>query len=320
MSNYEDIFDFTEEDDETDEDGDLTIPFTSSLDVSGVYGVISASVKQARNGDLMANYVLRNKDGFINAIHFDVAYCLNEGDIAHVSGTRTVYNGAPQITISSIRKVDINDVDITEILPVSLKHKTINAEMTDMIDSISNNAVAEFVASILSDYPAFYNVPAAKRIHHAWIGGLADHSLQVARIVSYLAKDYECNTDIATAGALLHDIGKVVEIEPRAMFSYTDEGQLKGHSYIGAVMVRDSAIKYGLPSDIRDNLEHIILSHHGSLDKGAVVKPATREALLVHLADMLDASMVCAVEFIKNDRTDGLWTAYDSKMDMKFRK
>lgn len=310
------IFDGTDSDDSYNDEE--LFGHTSKAEV---YGVLSVSTKTLKNGGFLVSYTFRNAAECIDAVHFDGDICCKEGDIVEVLGDRGFYQGNPQITVWSIKKVQPTDENIKKVLPVSqYSMESIKSEINNLLGSLPNKEISNFISSLLESYPNFYTSSAAKRMHHAWVGGLAEHSLQVAKIASQHAEDYKCNRDIVTAGALLHDIGKIVEIEANSLFSYSDEGQMFGHSYIGANIVRNHAEKCPLNNDVLADIEHIILSHHGEHEYGAVVRPVTKEAMLVHYADLIDASMTKVKEFIESDKSDNRWTFYDPDSKRSYKK
>ncbi len=295
---------------------------------NNIYAITSLQTKTARNGDKVSSFVLRNKQGFLNAVLFGICDC-KEGDIVEVSGTMGYYNNAPQINIYQIKTVKPTEEYINKVLPsCKTPVEVLKSDVKILIDQIKDKALAEFIDRLIGSQPKFYTAPAAKRIHHATIGGLAEHSIQVAKIASSYAPYYNCNADIVIAGGLLHDIGKICEFDVTGNINYSNTGRLLGHSHIGTQMVVVTAIFNNTMEDKHpaisestvEDILHIILSHHGEQEYGAAVKPATVEALLVHLADYMDSKMDAAIEQIKNDSTPGDWTSYDHATETAYRK
>ncbi len=157
----------------------------------------------------------------------------------------------------------------------------------------------------------FRRWPAAVRHHGAVAGGLLEHTVNVATIAQRLAELYQCNAHLVLAGALLHDIGKLDELEERPGAGFTTPGRMVGHVILGMQYVQEHAQQvYGLEKAILHDLLHIILTHHGTLAFGSPVCPATIEALIVHQADMAEARLT---EFLDHcQRTSGAdgWTSY----------
>jgi len=210
-----------------------------------------------------------------------------------------------------------------ELLPRRIPTETIRENVMAIIDGIGDEVIRQFVSEIIAINDRFWSSPGAKRLHHSWCGGLAEHSYAVASIVSMSAIFYpEVNTDVAVAGALLHDIGKIKELSFSGGFQYTDEGRMLTHMYLGAEIVSAHAKEYKTPLDnqVINDIVHIILSHHRDPEYGAIVKPATLEAELVAIADLMDSSMVNLSELIRNDSNAGGWTAFDSRLTRCMRK
>jgi 3'-5' exoribonuclease len=138
----------------------------------------------------------------------------------------------------------------------------------------------------------FYRAPAGMKMHHAYMGGLLQHTVDVAELAVAMAQTIgHTDTDLVIAGALLHDIGKVKEISSSIGFPYTTEGKLLGHISLSVMMVREAAAELKMPDSSLQQLEHIILSHHGDRDKGSPMECVTREAFIVHYADEVNAIM-----------------------------
>ena len=170
------------------------------------------------------------------------------------------------------------------------------------------NKNRKFYFIINTIYDKFIMNPAGMRMHHAYIGGLLQHSVDVAGIAIALAEQIgNVDKDLVVAGALLHDIGKLREISSQIGFPYTNEGRLLGHIAMSVMMVQDAAAKLKLPQARLEQLQHILLSHHGETEKGSPVVCATKEAFIVHYADEIDAIM-------------NQFETYDDKSQWEFNK
>ena len=138
----------------------------------------------------------------------------------------------------------------------------------------------------------FYRAPAGMKMHHAYLGGLLHHTVDVAELALSMAQTIgHVDTDLVLAGALLHDIGKVKEISSNIGFPYTTEGKLLGHISLSVMIVREAAADLKMPDSSLQQLEHFILSHHGDREKGSPMECVTREAFIVHYADEVNAIM-----------------------------
>ena len=159
-------------------------------------------------------------------------------------------------------------------------------------------------------------------MHHNFVGGFLEHVTSVTRLADFLAQSYHpVNRDLIITAALLHDIGKLWELNPMPAGDYSMEGQLLGHIMIGYDMVRDAIRDIAdFPPELALQLEHIILSHHGELEFGSPKVPMTMEAMVIHLADNTDAKMKMVEEFLKNDQNSGEWTDYNRYLSRTFYK
>lgn len=231
-----------------------------------------------------------------------------------ISGQVTEYNGQKQITVSKINTD--TETPISDFQPNS--GKDMIEVYKEAIEFVSTSIMDEYLlnvtlAALESFKDLWLTVPAAVGVHHAYVGGTLIHSLSVARKAYALAKTVqEANTDLCVAGGMLHDIGKLYAYSmDLTTIRMTRPGKLLEHAYIGASMVADIVLAYVTAKSNEDQLklellQHIILSHHGTLDFGAVTEPQCIEAHLVHLADKADAT--CEMIVAASNKTDEYWT------------
>jgi 3'-5' exoribonuclease len=285
-----------------------------------------ATVDQAtdRNGDAYLKMTLRDRSGDIEARYWrvpaDVAERLSAGEGVSVTGQVTEFRGTSQVNVSAIVPHRLENV--ADYLPVARRpQQEMIAELQRLISSIRNEHLRALLKQVLGDaefQERFFRAAAAKTFHHACVGGLLEHSLDVARQVVFVSKRYpEVDRDLVATGALLHDVGKVDSYELTGAFDLTDSGRLLGHVYLSAALV-DRAIDElgGFPQELRLRLLHAILSHHGQLDKGSPVTPRTPEALLLHHADYLDAIVRGWVDHVDRESPNGAsWTSWSTMHD-----
>lgn len=283
------------------------------------------TLKTSRNSDYL-RLTLEDKTGTINTILWDTSMVrtpFEKGDYVKVDGVVETHNGAPQLLLKQIRKaVDGDDFDPadytrTSKIPASEYLSWINAT----IDDIQDPGLRKLCLFFFGPQSAFYEKlklhPGAKNIHHGYLGGLCEHISGVTHIALDLLRQYpSMNRDLLVAGALLHDIGKLCELEGPPASDYTEEGRFIGHISLGYQMVHEAA------SDIPEldkmlllQLEHMILSHHGEREFGSPVLPATMEAMALHLADLSDSKLKQMEEAIENDSNLGHWTAYNKVLE-----
>lgn len=215
--------------------------------------------------------------------------------IGQVSRDKYATDGTLQMMIDAVQRTE-SDADLSHLIPYTPRNIELYEQyLQENIESIEDLALRQLVAIVLKGdvYKRFIKNPAASKYHHAYIGGLLEHSVDVARLAMAIAQATEgIDKDIVMAGALLHDIGKIYEISSDVGFSYTETGNLLGHLALGAFVV-DRAISAipDFPEQQATDLLHILLSHHGSMEKGSPVACATKESFIVHYADELNATL-----------------------------
>jgi 3'-5' exoribonuclease len=231
-----------------------------------------------------------------------------------VSGQVEDYRGALQIRVVEIVPHELEN--LADYMRSSRRQrKDLVDELQRLIHSIKNIHLRSLLKEILGPseaQTAFFDAPAAKLYHHAYVGGLLEHSLNIARQVVGVARRYpELDRDLVATVALLHDIGKIESYAPKGgVFDFTDTGRLLGHIYVGAARV-DQAISRveGFPEELRLRVIHAILAHHGERAKGSPVTPRTPEAIALHYADNLDGSLQGWVDHVdRQTLTGGAWT------------
>ncbi|MCX8043766.1 MAG: HD domain-containing protein [Desulfobacterota bacterium] len=244
----------------------------------------------------------------------------HDGDIVRVKGFSVLYQGALQLNISDIDCC--TDVDAADFLPASTNDpEATYAAILLLIEGVQNSHLKTLLQNIFGNDAvahAFKRAPAAKTLHHDYLGGLMEHTHMVARIAKDMVGYYPTlNQDLVIAGALLHDIGKIRELSCETSFEYSDSGRLLGHIVMGDEIVREAIEKIdGFPSELAMVLRHIVLSHHGQYEFGSPKRPKTLEAVLISYIDDLDAKMygfTRAVTKEKSTRTG--WTTYNKLFD-----
>ncbi len=293
--------------------------------------VVDASSHRTQNGSIYMKLELQDSSGRIGARVWDnveeLSRHLQSGIIADLTGRISVYRGEVQLTIETAKpnlKARLEDVFPSAPFPI----KEMEAELNELVLSISRPPLRQLVQDILlgREYRSrFLRHPAAKSIHHAYIGGLLHHTLTVARILDFLSRTYkDVDRDVLITGGILHDIGKLEEINIDSGFYYTDPGKLAGHVYLGAEVVEryGSRIKSLSPRTLL-LVKHIILSHHGQLEFGSPVTPKTPEAIIVHHVEYMDSRVNHVLGLISNLRRhssdlERRWTDYSHAAKAEF--
>ncbi len=220
------------------------------------------------------------------------------GAVISLSGKAESYKGVMQLKIDTLKRVDPATVDPADFLPTTPGDiKAMVRELSGIADGVENPFLRDLLLAFLKDrkfMALFKAAPAAKAMHHAYVGGLLEHTLALARLAGQICTLYPAlDRSLLLAGVLLHDIGKVKEFDTAKIpADYSDEGRLVGHMVLGIGMIdeRISTIK-GFPPDLAARLKHLILSHHGSHEFGSPVLPMTIEAFVLHFLDNLDAKI-----------------------------
>lgn len=299
--------------------------------VDGTYSLVNPQCGTAKNGKHFLKGIIRDASGevAIRQWTFDESQL---GEIARtgfvwIGGQAQEYNGQVQIVVDSIRSVEVDIEDLARLLPAS-QHDipAMELELRRVMGSLTHPAMRALADAYLSNEPFMARVrqaPAAVSVHHAWIGGLLEHTLQLLRLAEGMLPLYpELNRDIVLLGLFLHDLGKTSELTWERGFSYTAEGNLLGHTVKGVIMLSAMASKVSrdgivrIPADALLVLQHIVLSHHGSLEFGATKIPSTPEAIFVAMLDNLDAKTAIAIHAAQRSKgvhpgqefTDKVWS------------
>lgn len=292
--------------------------------IQSVFLVQSKDVREKKTGEPYLSLILMDRTGELDAKMWDnVAQVLDtfdRSDFVRVKGVTQLYQNRTQLTIHTLVPVDGAGVDITEFLPASRRDAgEMMAELRGIIGSLKSPPLKALLEAIFADAAvaqAFMLAPAAKSIHHAWLGGLLEHVLSLCALARPVAAHYsDIDEDLLLAGCILHDIGKISELTYSRAFGYTTEGQLLGHMQIALRLVADH-LPADFPPKLRNLLEHLILSHHGQLEFGSPKLPVFPEALLLHHLDNLDSKMETMRASIQKDKASaGEWTSYNYALE-----
>jgi 3'-5' exoribonuclease len=269
--------------------------------VTSYFVLSSFQVREKKQGGQFLAMTLTDKTGSFEARMWDdiaeaMASC-TEGCYVKAQGQVSKYQGKFQITLQKLRHAAESEIDPTDYLPVTgFDIEEMWAELRGYVSAFTNEDLKRLVFSFLDDPeigPAYKSAPAAKRLHHAWIGGLLEHVLTLVRVCRANVPFYpEVESDLLITGAILHDIGKIRELSWKSSFNYTLEGQMIGHISIAQGMLREKIQALApFPEKLRVLVEHMILSHHGKYEFGSPKLPMTPEAILLSALDDLEAKM-----------------------------
>ncbi|MFO8048723.1 MAG: HD domain-containing protein [Desulfosudaceae bacterium] len=298
--------------------------------VDDIFVLASKSSAQKKDGNRFLRLALTDRTGSIPAVVWDKVEEADRagapGDFVRASGDISEYRGALQFTVKALAGVDRADVDPADFLPRS--DQDINAmfrrllRLTEEIQSPHLKALLNLFWNdddFVED--RFKKAPAAKLMHHAYLGGLVEHTLAVTELALAVGRQYEgrLDRDMLVAGAILHDIGKTREFEYDARIEYTDEGRLLNHLVTGILMVEEKISRLpDFPEETALRLKHLIASHHGSREFGSPEPPKTLEALILNHIDEIDAKIVGVEAFMASHTAGERWTSFHRPMERFF--
>jgi 3'-5' exoribonuclease len=282
-------------------------------------------LRAGKAGDFLS-LTLQDATGRISARVFDDVHNLKgefeAGEFVKLQGRTNLFNGRLQFVVERIRRVHPDHDRATgfreeDLVPSAARSlDEMWAELQTVVTGVANPFLRALLERVVGEHEAQLRIwPAAQLVHHAYRGGFLEHILQIARVATMLADAYQANRDVVIAGALLHDIGKLQELTYETATSYSREGNLLGHISLGLIMVRDaSRVIPDFPPELLTRIEHIVLSHHGSMEFGSPVEPMTVEAFILSMADDLDAKVNQVRLAISEDTGEGEFTAYHSRL------
>ncbi|HWQ56258.1 MAG TPA: OB-fold nucleic acid binding domain-containing protein [Bryobacteraceae bacterium] len=305
-------------------------PFVNELEpnrvVTASFLVRGKEVRQKKSGEVYLSLQLGDRTGEVDAKMWDnvaeVVDTFERDDFVKVKGLVQVYQNRPQVTVHKMRRMDESEVDFADYFPCSARDPNeMWAELRGLVAGIGNRHLKALLEALLDDEDIaarYRRAPAAKQIHHAYLGGLLEHVLSLCQLGRILSAHYrDIDFDLLLTGIVLHDVGKIWELNYERGFSYSDEGQLLGHIMIALRMVEDKL--RGLPefpAQLRSLVEHMILSHHGHLEFGSPKLPQFPEAMLLHYMDDMDSKMECMRALIEKDRQiEGVFTGWCAPLE-----
>jgi 3'-5' exoribonuclease len=283
---------------------------TADSQVASEFFVLRKSLMRARNGAAYLSLTLSDRTGQIEARLWEEAEKLSalfaEGDFVRVRARGESYRDAVQLNVAAIERVEAAALNLADFLPSSERDpQEMLRELKALCRKIGDPHLLALVLAFFADRPlmeVFAKAPAAKNMHHAYIGGLVEHTLSVARLSLAAAAHYpEIDGDLLLAAALLHDLGKVRELSCAPGFDYTPEGRLIGHLLLGVEMLEEKLARLpGFPPEVATALKHLIISHHGEYEFGSPKRPKTAEAFVLHALDDLDAKMAAVRQLLRS--------------------
>lgn len=299
--------------------------------IESFYAVREAALHMTGTGKPYIRLSVADASGSITGNMWDAGKELfstfSAGSVVKLQAQVETYRGAPQLKIFRLRAATLEEADPSAFVATTKADiAELRRQLAEAVASLRDPDYAQIARAFFDDpqiLEKFCRSPAAKENHHAYIGGLLEHTVSLARYADLFAQTSPArlNRDLLLCGTLLHDIGKIEELSVGAVIDYTDKGSLLGHLIIGAMMVEERCKNMSELLEIKKELvQHLILSHHGKFEYGSPVLPKTPEALALHHIDNLDAKTVAARRLIDEDETQGGWTQRSWMLETKLYK
>jgi 3'-5' exoribonuclease len=299
--------------------------------VNDLFVVREKQLAYKKDGNPYLTITLADRTGDMKGVAWDnvekISNGFAAGDHVKVKGHVTEYKGALQLVVTSLSRQDPSEVNPRDFLPSTERDVD---QMLDRLITISQTVKNPHLSRLLSAFfedavfvDRFKIAPAAKKMHHAYLGGLLEHTLSMALLIQAMAGHYKgIDKDLLLTGGILHDIGKVAEFSYETHIDYSDAGRLLSHIVIGVEMLEAKiATIHDFPEELSLLLKHMIVSHHGTRDFGSPEPPMTLESIILHYLDELDAKVTAVRTFMDSEEDpNAAWTSYHRVLERFFYK
>lgn len=294
--------------------------FKENDHVESIFFVVEKNLGVGKTGKSYLSLKLSDKSGILDGKIWDkVEYFNNlfeKDDFVFVKGTVHSYQGTIQIIINEIKKANEKEIIIEHFIPDSGKDiEKLWSDFVEICSTIKDPYLKQLFTLIFIEdediQEKFKNYPAAKSLHHAYKGGLLEHSLNIVKLSKYMCDFYEINLnkDLMLIASALHDIGKIYELNFSYITNYTTDGKLLGHIILAdELIIRKTSLIENFPQKTLNLLRHILISHHGEYEYGSPKRPKTLEAMIIHFLDNLDAKVNGFITALEKDTQNGDWT------------
>ncbi len=296
--------------------------------VDDIFVLSEKILSQKRDGNNFLNITLSDKTGRIKGVVWDdverITAGITSGDFVHINGHVGEYRGALQVVIKKMESIPGDRVDPGDFLPQTSRDiEGMFDRLLKITDSIKTDYLKRLVDAFWNDKEfvhKFKTAPAAKKMHHAYIGGLLEHTLSMVSLADKIAGHYSgVDRDLLIAGAIFHDIGKIDEFEYQFKIDYSDKGRLLNHIVIGLKMVDEKLSEIeAFPEDQALLLKHMIVSHHGAREFGSPEPPKIIEAVLLNYIDEIDSKVNGIRDFMASEDSDGALDVLPSNFGASF--
>jgi len=283
--------------------------------VDGAFVLRSKEMRAARTGEAYLTLDLADRTGSIRGVIFRPsaeAIDVPVGSVVEVRGRVTSFRGSRRITADTMTPA--SSWNPADLMGTGIRAaEELAAEFTALVRSVRHAQLRALLRGVFGDrafFECFARCPGSQSYHHAYLGGLIEHTVSVAEHCAHVAHQYDgVDRDLLVTSALLHDVGKVEELSYETSLGYTDAGRLIGHVVLGARRVRQAAVSARVDEGLLVRIEHAMLSHHGELEWGSPKRPSTIEALLLHHVDNMDAKAAAFSQMLAGaTATEEQWT------------
>jgi 3'-5' exoribonuclease len=303
---------------------------TGELSITSFFLVHAKELRNTKEGKAYLRLELGDRSGTIEArmwTKFEpLAHDIARDDFVKVEGRVELYRDRPQLSILQLRRARPEEIELADFLPHTKEDvEKMYADLLDYAKEIENAWLRNLVVNIVTDpsiADRYKKAPAAKVMHHAYLGGLLEHVVGLCGLAKQVAAHYpELDVDLLLTAAILHDVGKLDELCYTRSIGYTTDGQLLGHIIMELDTVLHAMDKIpGFPPALKTVVQHVLISHHGEYEFGSPKLPMIREALVFHYLDDLDSKMAAARAALASESGDDEWSAYSGALQRKFLK
>lgn len=312
----------------------MTRRFVSEL-VAGsaideVFLLVERTLAHKKDGNPFLNLTLSDRTGQVKGVLWDqverIAATVAEGDFVHIRAQVGEYRNNLQLVLKDMIRVPAEQVNPADFMATTARDVD---KMFQRLKQMTGRMQSPHLKALLAAFwvdeafvAAYCRAPAAKRMHHAYIGGLLEHTLSMAVLAELIAGHYNgVDRDLLLAGVILHDVGKIRELDYASRIDYSDEGRLLSHIIIGLSILEQKLKQVpDFPETQARLLKHLIISHHGAREFGSPEPPKTIEAILLHYIDEMDSRVNGIREYMAKDLSDGSWTSYHRLLERHFYK
>jgi 3'-5' exoribonuclease len=298
--------------------------------ISDMFVLAQKTLSQKRDGSNYLNVAIADKTGSMKGVVWELTDQIAEnvvsGDVAHIQGRVSEYKESLQIVIKKMAPVAEGGIDPTDFMPATTHNIEVMFDrLVKKTEEIKTTCLKSLMDAFWRDESLaarFKKAPAAKKMHHAYIGGLLEHTLSMAILAERIGGHYSgIDMDLLLTGVVLHDVGKIHEFDYTLTIDYSDAGRLLSHIVIGIQLLEEKLKEIDdFPEETANLLKHMIVSHHGVRDFGSPEPPKTLEAVLLNHIDEIDSKINGIRDFMTAEDPNAAWTSYHRLLGRHFYK